>query len=301
MKNLIVITGPTAVGKTKVAIELAKFFHTEIISADSRQIFIEPKIGTAVPSQEELAEVKHYQIATKSVTDYYNAWMFEQETLSIAEKIFENNDFAILVGGSGLYVDAVCNGIDEIPDIEPELRTKINTQYEKEGIESLRQTLKFLDPEYYSIVDLSNPARLKRAIEICIQANKPYSQLRKEQNKERPFNIIKIALNLPREELYDRINKRVDLMIENGLEKEVLDLQQYKDCTALKTVGYREFFEFFDGICNRTEAIENIKQHTRKYAKKQITWIKRTNDYTWFTPHDVKSIIDFIQENTSKE
>lgn len=296
MKHLVVIAGPTAVGKTKVAIQLAKHFNTEIISADSRQIFIETKIGTAVPSAEELSQTQHYLIGTKHVTDYYNAWMFEQEALQIAEKIFEKKDIAILVGGSGLYIDAVCNGIDEIPDIEPELREKVNQQYENEGIESLRNTLKFLDPEYYKIVDLSNPVRLKRAIEICIQANKPYSQLRKEQRRTRDFKIIKIALNLPREELYDTINQRVEAMVDCGLEAEVRSLEKYKNCMALKTVGYREFYDYFDGKCTRDEAIEKIKQNTRKYAKKQITWLKRTSDYTWFEPSNLLEIKKFVEE-----
>ncbi len=295
MKTLIVIAGPTAVGKTKIAIQIAQFFQTEIVSADSRQIFIEPKIGTAVPSDEELATAKHHLIQTRHVTEYYNAWIFEQEALAAIQTIFETHDIAILVGGSGLYIDAVCNGIDEIPDIEPELRQKINEQFENEGIESLRQTLRHLDPTYYESVDLQNPARLKRAIEICIQTRKPYSELRKESKSERPFNIIKIALNMPREELYSRINSRVDAMIDAGLENEVRSLESMKDCVALKTVGYREFFDYFDGKCSRHEAIEKIKQNTRRYAKKQITWFKRTNEYKWFSPNEIDLILKEIQ------
>lgn len=295
MKTLIVIAGPTAVGKTKAAIQIAQFFQTEIVSADSRQIFIEPKIGTAVPSAEELATAKHHLIQTRHVTEYYNAWIFEQEALATIQTIFETHDTAILVGGSGLYIDAVCNGIDEIPDIEPELRQKINEQFENEGIESLRQTLRHLDPVYYDSVDLQNPARLKRAIEICIQTGKTYSELRKESKSERPFNIIKIALNLPREELYSRINSRVDAMIDAGLENEARNLESQKDCVALKTVGYREFFDYFDGKCSRLEAIEKIKQNTRKYAKKQITWFKRTDDYKWFSPNEIDLILKEIQ------
>ena len=297
MNNLIVIAGPTAVGKTKTAIEVAKHFDTEIISADSRQIFIEPQIGTAVPSQEELNQVKHYLIGTKHVTEYYNAWLYEQEALNIAQSIFQKRNVAILAGGSGLYIDAVCNGIDEIPDIDPELRAHVQSEYETKGIQALRLTLQILDPEYYNIVDLSNPARIKRAIEICLQAGIPYSQLRKAQKKERPFNCIKIALNLPREELYNKINSRVDQMIADGLENEVRKLSQYQDCTALKTVGYREFFDFFAGKCTRDEAIEKIKQNTRKYAKKQITWLNRSNDYTWFSPYEVEKVIDFCEKN----
>lgn len=300
MKTLVVVTGPTAVGKTTTAIQLAQHFNTEIISADSRQIFIETKIGTAVPNEEELTLVKHHFIGTRHVTDYYNAWQFEQDALQKADELFQNYDIVILAGGSGLYVDAVCNGIDEIPDIEPDLRERINSQYEKEGIESLRQTLKFLDPEYYKIVDLSNPARLKRAIEICFQTGKTYSELRKENKKTRPFKIIKIALNREREALYERINQRVDQMISDGLEQEVKSLSQWKDCTALKTVGYREFFDYFDGLCTYTEAIERIKQNTRKYAKKQISWIKRDSEYQWFSPNEINEMIQYIEFNNGK-
>lgn len=294
MNNLIVIAGPTAVGKTKTAIEVAKHFKTEIISADSRQIFIEPHIGTAVPSDEELSQVKHYLIGTKHVTDNYNAWIYEQEALETIQSIFRTHNVAVLVGGSGLYIDAVCNGIDEIPDIDPELRATINAEFENNGILSLRKTLQRLDPEYYEIVDLSNPVRLKRAIEICLQAGKPYSELRKSQKKQRPFNCIKIALNLPREELYEKINSRVDQMVAQGLEAEVRQLEDFQECMALKTVGYREFFDYFNGKCTKEEAIEKIKQNTRKYAKKQITWIKRTNDYTWFSPYETEKIIAHI-------
>ena len=296
MKTLVVIAGPTAVGKTQMAIRVAQHFKTEIISADSRQIFTEPRIGTAYPSDEELSAVTHHLVGTHHVTEYYNAWKFEHEAIEIAERLFENHDVVVLAGGSGLYIDAVCNGIDEIPDIDAELRENINRQFEENGIEHLRQTLKHLDTEYYEIVDLSNPARLKRAIEICIQTGKPYSQLRKEQKVVRPFSIIKIALNLPREELYSRINTRVDAMISDGLEFEVRSLVPYKDCMALKTVGYREFFDYFDGKCTREEVIEKIKQNTRKYAKKQITWIKRSNDYKWFSPMETTEIIAYIEQ-----
>ncbi len=297
MKTLVVVTGPTAVGKTSTAIQLAQHYNTEIISADSRQIFIEPKIGTAIPSEEELATVTHHFIGTKHVTDYYNAWQFEQDALQKVEELFQTHDIVILTGGSGLYVDAVCNGIDEIPDIDPDLRERINSQFEQEGIESLRQTLKFLDPDYYKIVDLSNPARLKRAIEICVQTGKTYTELRKENKKERPFKIIKIALNREREELYNRINLRVDQMITDGLEQEVRNLSQWKNTMALKTVGYREFFDYFDNLCTYTEAIEKIKQNTRKYAKKQISWIKRDSEYRWFSPTELDNIIQYIDNS----
>ncbi len=300
MKHLIVIAGPTGVGKTNTAICIAQHFKTEIVSADSRQIFMETKIGTAVPTDEELQAAKHYLIGTHHISEYYNAWLYEQEALKTITHIFENHDIAILAGGSGLYVDAVCNGIDEIPDIDPSLREKVNQQFEAEGIIGLRQTLKLLDPEYYSIVDLQNPVRLKRAIEICLQAGKPYSELRQSQKRNRPFNIIKIALNLPREKLYERINLRVNQMISSGLEQEVKQLEPLKECMALKTVGYREFFDYFDGKCTKEEAIEKIKQNTRKYAKKQITWLKRNNDYTWFLPTELPQIIAHISTQIEK-
>lgn len=296
MKTLVVIAGPTAVGKTTTAIRLAQLFNTEIVSADSRQIFVEPQIGTAVPSKEELSLVKHHLIGTLHVTAYYNAWMFEKDALSCVNNIFENHDVAIMVGGSGLYIDAVCNGIDEIPDIEPELRNKINSQFETEGLESLQKSLQTLDPEYYKIVDVQNPVRLKRAIEICLQSGVPYSQLRAQKKNVHPFSIVKIALNLPREELYGRINARVDEMVLRGLEDEVRSLVQYKDCMSLKTVGYREFFDYFDGVYSKDEAIEKIKQNTRKYAKKQITWLKRTDDYVWFSPNDFDEIVSFLKQ-----
>lgn len=298
VKTLVVIAGPTAVGKTATAIRLAQFFETDIVSADSRQIFKEPQIGTAVPSKDELSIVKHYLIGTQSVSDYYNAWMFEKDALRCIDEIFKSHDVAIMVGGSGLYIDAVCNGIDEIPDIAPELRTKINQQFENEGLESLQKSLQKLDPDYYKIVDTQNPARLKRAIEICLQTGSTYTKLRAQKKNMHTFNIVKIALNLPREELYQRINTRVDVMISNGLEEEVRSLVAYKDCTSLKTVGYREFFDYFDGILSKKEAIEKIKQNTRKYAKKQITWLKRTDDYTWFSPNDFNEIVAFLKSKS---
>lgn len=295
-KTLIVIAGPTAVGKTKLAIAIAQYFNTEIISADSRQIFMETRIGTAMPSEEDLSLVTHYLIASHHVTDYYNAWQFEQDALQILSLLFEKKDVVVLAGGSGLYIDAICNGIDEIPDIDPDLRKKIDAQFQEEGIEGLRLTLQHLDPEYYDVVDLQNPARLKRAIEICMQSGQPYSQFRKQTKRKREFQIVKIALNLPREELYERINKRVDAMVKEGLENEVRSLVPQKDCVALKTVGYREFFDYFDGIYSLAETIEKIKQNTRKYAKKQITWLKRTDDYAWFLPTEYEKILQYIQE-----
>jgi len=295
VKYLVIIAGPTAVGKTETAIAVARHFSTEIISSDSRQIFIEPTIGTAKPSSDELSSVPHHLIATVHVTDYYNAYMFEHDALHVLDTIFVDKDVAVHAGGSGLYVDAVCHGIDEIPDIRPEIRERVNRQFEEEGIESLRHALHILDPTYYAEVDLQNPARLKRAIEICIQTGQAYSQLRTQTRRTRPFTCIKIALTRPREELYTRINKRVDAMVAAGLEDEVRSLQAYRDCMALKTVGYREFFEYFDGQKSYEQTIEAIKQNTRRYAKKQITWLKRTDEYTWFAPEHIDEIIAFIQ------
>ncbi|HON51789.1 MAG TPA: tRNA (adenosine(37)-N6)-dimethylallyltransferase MiaA [Bacteroidales bacterium] len=298
MKYLIVISGPTAVGKTKVAIDIALHYKTEIISADSRQFYKEIPIGTAAPTFAELQTVGHHCIGNLHITDYYNAFKFEQDALHILDAIFLKNDYAILCGGSGMYIDAVCNGIDDIPDIDIHIRETVTNQYATEGIESLRRTLLKLDPEYYNRVDLKNPARLIRAIEVCLQTGKTYTSVRTNSKKQRHFTIIKIALNIPREQLYSKINHRVDYMVQNGLEQEVMQVIQYRNHTALKTVGYREFFEYVDGVISKERAIEAIKQNTRNYAKRQISWLKRDSAYTWFNPADILEIIAYINQNS---
>lgn len=298
MQNLIVISGPTAVGKSAIAIEIAKYFNTIVISADSRQFYKEIPIGTATPTSEEQQNVPHFFIGNLSIQDYYNAYKFEIDVLNLLEEKFKQYPNIILCGGSGMYIDAVCNGIDDIPDIVPEIRNAVTKDYNTYGIEHLRVTLQKLDPEYYNIVDLKNPARLLRAIEVCIQTGKTYTEVRKNKIKTRDFNIIKIALQLPRDELYSKINNRVDSMLQNGLEQEARDVYTYQNLTPLKTVGYRELFEYFSGITTKEFAIEKIKQNTRNYAKRQITWLHRDNSYTWFEPNQIQEILDFIHKKS---
>ncbi len=295
MKYVVVISGPTAVGKTALSIAIAQYFNTEIISADSRQFFKEIPIGTAAPSYEEMNLVHHHCVGNLSITDYYNAFKFEQDALQILSKLFNNHDIVIVSGGSGLYIDALCNGIDDIPDIDSNIRQYVINQYTSQGIESLRSTLQKLDIEYYRIVDLKNPARLMRAIEVCLQTGKTYTSVRTQTSKKRDFVTIKIALNLPRNQLYERINARVDAMITEGLEQEAKSVIQYRNQTALKTVGYKELFDYFDGNISKQDAIDTIKQNTRNYAKRQISWLKRDSLYTWFEPHNASEIISFIE------
>lgn len=295
MKYVVVISGPTAVGKTALSIAIAQYFNTEIISADSRQFFKEIPIGTAAPSYEEMNLVYHHCVGNLSITDYYNAFKFEQDALQILSKLFNNHDIVIVSGGSGLYIDALCNGIDDIPDIDSNIRQSVINQYSSQGIESLRSTLQKLDIEYYRIVDLRNPARLMRAIEVCLQTGKTYTSVRTQTSKKRDFVTIKIALNLPRNQLYERINARVDAMLKEGLEQEAKSVIQYRNQTALKTVGYKELFDYFDGNISKQDAIDTIKQNTRNYAKRQISWLKRDSLYTWFEPHNASEIISFIE------
>ncbi len=296
-KTLIVITGPTGIGKTDLSIELAQMLDTIIISSDSRQIYKELKIGVARPSEEDLAKVKHYMIANKSIYDYYSAGKYELEVLDILKDIFKTKDTVLMVGGSGMYIDAVCKGIDALPDADPELRKQLTEKYEKEGIESLRFDLQKLDPQHYKIVDLNNSKRLLRAVEVCIQTGKTYTSFLSKPNKNRDFKILKIGLERNREELYERINKRVDLMIEAGLIEEAKQFLNDKDLNSLNTVGYKELFPYFDGKYNLEEAVRLIKRNSRRYAKRQITWFKRDTDYKWFHPSDKQVIFDYISAN----
>lgn len=299
-KTLIVVIGPTAVGKTAMAIEIAKHFKTEIISADSRQFYKELKIGVASPSEEELKSAKHHFIGNLSINDSYNVSKFETEALICIENIFVNNNHAVLVGGSGLYIDAVCKGIDDLPDPEENLREEIKENFKNQGIEYLRNQLKILDYEYYNQVDLANPKRLMRAIEVCLTTGKTFTSLRINQQKPRDFNIIKIGLELPRDVLYERINKRVDLMIEEGLEKEVKSLISQKNLNALNTVGYKEIFDYLEGKTSFEFAIEKIKINSRRYAKRQLTWFKRDKEIKWFNPIETDKIINFIKSNNKQ-
>ncbi len=284
--NLIVIEGPTAVGKTAVGIFLAQMLGCSIISADSRQFYREMKIGTAAPTPEELALVKHYFVGHKSVTEEYNISCFENDVLSLLPHLFEMNPFVVMVGGSGLYIDAICNGIDDMPNTDPAIRQYFNDLYDNEGIEILQKKLLELDPKYYEIVDLKNPVRLKRALEVSVQTGKPYSQLRLNSKKERSFNIVKIGMARDRQELTNRIETRVDYMMKAGQIEEVNALLPFRNYNALNTVGYKELFNYMDGNCSLAQAIIDIKTNTRRYAKRQMTWFKKDTRITWYHPDD---------------
>lgn len=291
MKTLIVVVGPTAVGKTAAAIRIAQHFGTEILSCDSRQFYRELNIGVARPSEEELAAVPHHFIANASIYDSYNVFTYEQQAMECLENLFRKHDKVVAVGGSGLYVDALCRGIAEMPDPDPEIRRLLKRQLEAEGVASLRAQLKLLDPDYYNIVDLANPARLIRALEMCLTTGRPFSEIRNQPDKVRPFGIFKVGLSCDRGELYDRINGRVDVMLEAGLENEVRGLCHCKDLNTLNTVGYKEFFEYFDGEKSLDQAVADIKTHTRRYAKRQMTWLQRYTDIHWFGREKISEIL----------
>ena len=293
-KTLIVITGPTAVGKTRLCIDIAKHFDIPIINADSRQIYKELKIGTARPTDEEMREVKHYFVGTLSLDDYYSASLYEQQVLALLEEQFKTHDFALMSGGSMMYIDAVCNGIDDIPTIDDGTRETMKRRLQEEGLEKLCEELKQLDPEYYEIVDRQNPKRVVHALEICTMTGQTYTSFRKREQKRRPFRIVKIGLNRERTELYDRINARVDEMMANGFLKEVEGLYERKDLNALNTVGYKELFDYFEGRWTLKEAIERIKGNTRRYARKQLTWYKKDEQMKWFHPDQKEDIINYI-------
>lgn len=293
MKHLISIVGPTAIGKTSLSIALAKHFNTEIISADSRQIFKEMSIGTAKPTVEEMDGVKHHFIDAISIEDIYTAGQFEKDALKAIETIFKKNDVAILTGGSGLYVNAVLDGIDEVPS-DLKIREELNARLKEEGIRPLQLLLKDLDLAHYKKMDIRNPQRLIRALEVCLVTNEPYSQLRKNEAKERDFNIIKIGLTAPREVIYDRINQRVDIMVKEGLVEEVKALIPHKSLNALQTVGYKELFDYFEETKTLDEAIEKIKQNTRNFAKRQLTWFKRDTGMKWFDITEKENIIPHV-------
>jgi len=285
-KILLVIGGPTAVGKTEIAIRLAKKIGTEIISADSRQIYKELNIGTAKPNIEELSTVKHHFISTHSIHNYYNASMFEIEVLELLNTLFKQYDKVIMVGGSGLYIDAVCKGIDDLPTIDPEIRKNLTERYKNEGIESLRMEIKRIDPQYYEKVDLANHKRILKALEVYYMTGRPFSTFLTSQIKHRNFRIIKVALNRKRDLLHSIINQRVDKMINQGLIEEAKELYPFKYLNALNTVGYKELFAYFDNKMSLEEAIEKIKRNTRQYARRQISWFNRFNEYKWFDPDD---------------
>jgi tRNA dimethylallyltransferase len=301
MKYLITIVGPTAIGKTALSIALAQHYNCEIISCDSRQFFKEMTIGTAVPSPEELASAKHYFIQNKSIFENYTVGDYEKEVLLKLEELFQTNDFAILIGGSGLYVDAVLKGFDEFPEIAPEVRQKVNSNYEKLGIEYLQEQLKNLDPEYYQKITienpqtLQNPQRMMRFVEVCIGSQKPYSSFLNQKKNNRNFTPILIGLDADREIIYDRINQRVDIMMNMGLLEEAKALYPNKELNALQTVGYRELFSYFDGDFTLPFAIEEIKKNTRRFSKRQLTWFKRNENTKWFDINENrKKIYNYI-------
>ena len=282
--TLIVIAGPTAVGKTAFSIKLAKELQTEILSADSRQFYKETHIGTAAPSMEEREGIIHHFIGHLSIFDYYNVSMYEQDALCVLDKLFQKNQYAILTGGSGLYIDAVCSGIDILPDIDVALRENLKKRFSEEGLAALLDELKLLDEEYYNIVDKQNSKRVLRALEVCLQTQKPYTSFRTQTAKIRNFDIIRICLTLPREELNKKINLRADEMMKNGFLEEARMLFPHRDLNSLNTLGYKELFDYISGKCSLEASIEKIKTNTRRYAKRQMTWFKKNNNYAFLEP-----------------
>ena len=294
MAALIVLIGPTGVGKTELSLRLAEHFHTCIVSADSRQLYADLKIGTAAPTSEQLNRVPHYLVGTLKLTDYYSAARYEEEALATLDNLFLQHDTVILTGGSMMYIDAICKGIDDIPTVDTETRELMLQRYETEGLEKLCAELKLLDPEYYRIVDLKNPKRVIHALEICYMTGKTYTSFRTQQKKQRPFRIIKVGLIRDRAELYDRINRRVDIMIEEGLLEEARSVYPYRTLNSLNTVGYKEMFNYLDGTWELPFAIEKIKQNSRIYSRKQMTWFKRDEEIQWFHPEQETEILDYI-------
>ncbi|ALL08047.1 tRNA dimethylallyltransferase [Pedobacter sp. PACM 27299] len=290
-KTLIVIVGPTGIGKTALAIELARHFSTEIISADSRQFFKEMEIGTAKPSPEELNAAPHHFINSHSIQMLFSTGDFEIQALQLMEDLFKKQDLLIMVGGSGLYIDAVCNGLDDLPDTDLNIREQLKQQLEEEGIESIKQQLKIYDPEYYEKVDQANPQRMVRGLEFFLSTGEKLSSYQTNSKKQRPFNIIKIGLNMNRAALYERINHRVDQMMDAGLLEEVKELQEYRKYNALNTVGYSELFDYLDGHIPLETAVDKIKQNTRRFAKRQLTWFRRDDNTAWFEPNASKAVI----------
>ena len=299
VRTLIIIAGPTAVGKTSLSIELAKSYTCPVISADSRQFYKEMTIGTAKPSSEEMQGVKHYFIDNISIHDTYNVGQYEREAIELIESLFKEHETLILVGGSGLYINAILNGVDEFDEIPTEIREQLIKKYNEKGLPYLQEELKQRDEVYYNQVDLNNPQRIMRALEVCIHNNQPYSSFRKKEKKERPFDTINLLINTERKVLYQRINKRVDMMMEQGLLEEVKSLHPYKSLNALNTVGYKELFDFMDGKCTLEEAVNMIKQNSRRYAKRQLTWFNHQGEFETFAPTDlekIKAYIDIVNQ-----
>ena len=295
-KTLIVLVGPTGVGKTETSLVLAETLHAPIINADSRQIYKGMGIGTAAPTPEEQARVEHHFVQFLNPGEYYSAAQFELDVMARLETLFESHDYVLLSGGSMMYIDAVCKGIDDIPTVDAETRKMMLERYEAEGLERLCSELRVLDPEYYQVVDLKNPKRVIHALEICYMTGKTYTSFRTNTRKERPFRIVKIGLKREREILYDRINRRVTQMLEMGLEQEVRSLMPYRNTNALNTVGYKEMFAYFDGAMTLEQAADKIRQNSRIYSRKQMTWFKRDEEIKWFEPGQMSEIINYIEK-----
>lgn len=294
--TLIVLIGPTGVGKTELSLSIAERYHTSIISSDSRQLYRDLVIGTAAPSESDLARVKHYLVGTLGLEDYYSAARFEEEVMTLLPALFDQNSVQLMTGGSMMYVDALCKGIDDLPTVTEAIRSLLLDKYNNIGLDALCEELRELDPVYYEQVDLKNHKRVIHALEICYMTGKPYSDLRTNTIKQRPFKIIKVGLMRERQELYDRINKRVDVMIQNGLVEEARSVYPYKSYNSLNTVGYKELFAYFDGEWTLDFAIEKIKQNSRIYSKKQMTWFKRDTEIRWFNPDDWNEVIDYLDK-----
>ena len=310
MNSLIVITGPTGVGKTEICLQIAEHYGIDIINADSRQIFAEIPIGTAAPTAEQMQRVRHYFVGTHHIGDYYSASNYEQDVLKLVGEIEgqrskdegqgehpspnNHHPIALLSGGSMMYIDAVCNGIDDIPNIREDIRNEMKRRLEDEGLDSLLEELSRLDPEHYAIVDRKNPRRILHALEICHQTGRTYTSFRTGEKRKRPFNIIKIGLNRDRDELYERINMRVLDMMEQGLEQEARAMLPHRELNALNTVGYKEMFQYFDGAIPLEEAVRQIQSNSRRYARKQLTWYKRNAEIMWFNPENVNEITNYI-------
>ena len=294
-KYLIVLVGPTASGKTKLGIDIANLYDAEILSADSRQFYKELEVGTAKPNKVELSQAKHHFINNLSIHDNYSVGKYKTEVDNVLINYFKKNNYAVLVGGSGLFIDVVCNGIDDIPKVPNEVRNKVREYYKINGLNYIQNLLKKYDKKHYNVIDLSNPQRILRALEVCIYTKKPFSSFLIKKQQKNNFHLIKIGLNPPREMLYENINSRVDLMIKNGLIDEALNLVDFKNLNSLQTVGYKELFDFFDNKISEKEAIDLIKRNTKKYAKKQMTWFKRDRDIKWFEKID-NSIFEYIKK-----
>lgn len=294
MKTLFVIVGPTGVGKTSLCLKVAEHLNTVIINADSRQVFKEIPVGTAAPTKDERKSIRHFFVGNLHINEYYNASKYEQDVLKLLNILFKYKDNVIMSGGSMMYVDAVCKGIDDIPSVDDNIRKTLQERFDKEGLSGISKELALLDPDYYAIVDKNNHKRIIHALEICLSTGKPYSSFRKNTTKERPFRTIKIGLNMDRQRLYERIDLRVEQMIHDGLIQEALNVYEYKNLNALNTVGYKETFEYLDGLCTLDNAIFRIKSNTHKYCRKQLTWFRRDPNIHWFSPDNIEEIINYI-------